>query len=174
MRYHRIIFSTLTSPEILSYMLRLDNFCLKSWIVLEWSKSNNKNSWTCNGSNAVVSSFLVVVISMVSVVVVMMVVVVEGVVVVLFSVKTNKQLIHSCGQWTYSVTQLPVEFQWHWHVTNAKISIIRTTNIHFLMNLVIKMINLIGVIPYMTVMTDISAFDMCQCHWNSTGNWVTE
>ena len=76
--------------------------------------------------------------------------------------------------WLYSVTQLPVEFQWHWHVSNAKIPIIWTTNIHILMNLMIKMINLIGVIPYMTVMTDISALDTCQCHWNSTGNWVTE
>ena len=76
--------------------------------------------------------------------------------------------------WLYSVTQLPVEFQWHWHVSNAEISIIRTTNIHILINLMIKMINLIGVIPYMSVMTDISAFGTCQCHLNSTGNWVTE
>ena len=38
------------------------------------------------------------------------------------------------------------------------------------MNLMIKMINLKGVTPYMTVMTDISAFDTCQCHWNSTVN----
>ena len=78
------------------------------------------------------------------------------------------------GQWIYSVTQLPVEFQWHWQVSNAEISIIRTTNIHIFINLMIKMTNLIGVIHYMTVMTDISAFDTCQCHWNSTGNWVTE
>ena len=34
--------------------------------------------------------------------------------------------------------------------------------------------HLIGVTPYMTVMTDISAFDTWQCHWNSTGNGVTE
>ena len=27
---------------------------------------------------------------------------------------------------------------------------------------------------FMVLMIDISAFDMCQCHWNSTGNWVTE
>ena len=42
------------------------------------------------------------------------------------------------------------------------------------MNLMIKMINLIDVITYVTVMTDISALDNSQCHWNSTGNWVTE
>ena len=76
--------------------------------------------------------------------------------------------------WTYSVTQLPVEFQWHWHVSNAEISIIRTINIHILMKFMIKMIDLIDVIPYMAVMTDISAFDTCKCHRNSTGNWVTE
>ena len=84
---------------------------------------------------------------------------------------------HSCfpmKNWLYSVTQLPVEFQWHWHVSNAEISIIRTTNVHILMNLMIKMINLIGVISYMTVMTDILVLDTCQCHWNSTGNWATE
>ena len=42
------------------------------------------------------------------------------------------------------------------------------------MNLMIKMIDLIDVIPYMTLMTDISAFDNRQCHRNSTGNGVTE
>ena len=36
------------------------------------------------------------------------------------------------------------------------------------------MINLIDVIPYMTVMTDILLLDTRQCHWNSTGNWVAE
>ena len=37
----------------------------------------------------------------------------------------------------------------------AEMSIIRTINIHILMNLMIKMINLIDVILYMTVMTDL-------------------
>ena len=40
------------------------------------------------------------------------------------------------------------------------------------MNLMITMINLIDVIPYMNVMTDISALDNHQCHWNSIGNKV--
>ena len=33
---------------------------------------------------------------------------------------------------------------------------------------------MIKMIPYMTVLTDNSALDTCQCHWNSTGNWLTE
>ena len=41
-------------------------------------------------------------------------------------------------------------------IVKSKISIVGTINIHILMNLTIKMINLIDVIPYMTVMTDIS------------------
>ena len=47
--------------------------------------------------------------------------------------------------WPYSVTQLPVEFQWHWRLSNAEISIIRTIEIHILVNLMIKMINLIDI-----------------------------
>ena len=77
-------------------------------------------------------------------------------------------------QWTYSVTQLPVEFQWHWRLSSAEISIIRTLNMYILMILMIKMINLMDVIPYITLMTDISALDNLQCHWNFTSNWVTE
>ena len=42
------------------------------------------------------------------------------------------------------------------------------------MKFMIKTIDLIDVIPNMTVRTDISAFDNCQCHRNSTGNLVTE
>ena len=42
------------------------------------------------------------------------------------------------------------------------------------MNLMIKMINLIDDITYMTVMTDISVLDDYQSHWNFTGNLVTE
>ena len=42
------------------------------------------------------------------------------------------------------------------------------------MKVMIKLINLIDVIPYMTVMTDIALLDTRQCHWNSTGNLVTE
>ena len=38
------------------------------------------------------------------------------------------------------------------------------------MKFVIKMIDPIDVIPYMAMMTDISAFDTFQCHRNSTGN----
>ena len=53
-------------------------------------------------------------------------------------------------------------------------TIIRAIDIRILMNLMIKMMNLIDVIPYMTTMTDISTLDNRQCHWNSTGNWVTE
>ena len=34
------------------------------------------------------------------------------------------------------------------------------------MNLMIKMMNLIKGIPYMTLMTDISALDNHQCHWS--------
>ena len=59
-------------------------------------------------------------------------------------------------------------------MSSAEISIIRTINIYIFMNLIIKMINLIDAIPYMTVMTDISVLDTRQCHWNSTGNRVTE
>ena len=73
--------------------------------------------------------------------------------------------------WLYSVTQWPVEFQWHWGLSSAEI---RTINIHILMNLMIKKINLMDVILYMTVMTDISVLDSRQCYWNSTGHWVTE
>ena len=51
--------------------------------------------------------------------------------------------VSSSFHWTYSVTQLPVEFQWHWRLSSAEISIISTTNIHILMNIMIKMINLI-------------------------------
>ena len=42
------------------------------------------------------------------------------------------------------------------------------------MNLMIKMINLINAIPFVTVMTDISAIGKHQCQWNSTSNKVTE
>ena len=69
---------------------------------------------------------------------------------------------------------LPMEFKWHWPLSSAEISIIRTINIHILMRFMIIMIDLIDIIPYMAVMTDISAFETCQCHLNSTGNWVTE
>ena len=39
---------------------------------------------------------------------------------------------------------------------------------HIIMNLMIKRINPIDVIPYMTMMTDISALDNHQCHLNYT------
>ena len=54
--------------------------------------------------------------------------------------------------------------------SNAETSNIRTINIFILINIMIKTINLIDVIPYMTVLTDISAPDTRQCHWNSTVN----
>ena len=38
----------------------------------------------------------------------------------------------------------------------------------------IKMINLINVIPYMTVITDISVVENPQICWNSTGNGVSD
>ena len=77
------------------------------------------------------------------------------------------------SQSTYSVTQVPVEFLWHWRLSSAEISIIRTIKIHILMKFMIKMIDLIDVILYMAVMTDILVVS-CQCHRNFTGNRVTE
>ena len=55
-------------------------------------------------------------------------------------------------------------------VLTIVISIIRTIKIHILINLVIKMTNLIDSITFMTVKTDILALDNRQCYWNSTGN----
>ena len=66
----------------------------------------------------------------------------------------------------YSIWPLTIVKCWNINHQNNKHNI--------LMKFMIKMIDLIDVIPYMAVMTEISAFDTCQCHRNSTGNWVTE
>ena len=66
--------------------------------------------------------------------------------------------------WAYSFTQFDYQCQWHWGSSNAEISIIRTINILILMQL---LINMIDVMPYMTMMTDISALDNCPWHWCS-------
>ena len=75
---------------------------------------------------------------------------------------------HSMALLSYSIASgIPVT------LTNAEISIIRTTNIHILMNLMIKMINLIDMIPYMTVMTVITWHPSMplEFHWQLS-NWV--
>ena len=73
--------------------------------------------------------------------------------------------------WTYSVTQLPVEFQWHWRLSSAEISVIKViTSIRF----VILIIRFMRIGMFKVLMNDILAFDNRQFHWSSTGNWVTE
>ena len=84
---------------------------------------------------------------------------------------------HEEGYWAYSVTQFGCQCNLRWQSSSAEISIIRTINIHILMNFMIKMIDLIDVIPYMTVMSDDWYFSIWQSsmsqefHWQLS-NWV--
>ena len=63
------------------------------------------------------------------------------------------------SHWPYSVTQLPVEFLWHWRLSNAEISVITVILGIISIRSIILVMNFMRICMLMVLMIDISALD---------------